>query len=173
MKRCLAAFAIVLSTPAHSAPDRISFLLGSEHVNATRDFVEFNPGVFVTWERRFDWTVGAYRNSFGRSTIAGTVAFPFASGEDWQIDLFAGAAWYPEDGRDFLISVGDIVPLAGIQGRWRYVFAQAIPQDGELADLVLSLGLTFPIGGRSVKALRVDIDGKAQARRQLDLRNPF
>lgn len=141
----------LFAAPAHAGPDRLSFLLGSRHIDAASAFQEVNPGVFLTWEDAamngsLDLTAGVFLNSYDRGAAALTLAFPVWEREDWQVDVFAGLAWYPEDGRRFRVSAGDIVPLAGLQARWRNLFVQAIPQDGVEADLVLSFGVTFALG---------------------------
>ena len=59
----------VLAAPVHADPDRISILLSSYHVDAKQDFEQVNPGGFLTWENRMgglDYSLGAYRNSYGR-----------------------------------------------------------------------------------------------------------
>lgn len=141
----------IFALPAQAGPDRLSFLLGSHHVDAASEFEEVNPGVFLTWEDAamngtLDLTAGVFRNSYDRGAAAVTLAFPVWETGAWQVDLFAGLAWYPEDGRRFRVSAGDVVPLGGLQVRWRNLFVQAIPQDGVEADLVLSFGVSFPLG---------------------------
>lgn len=151
---CAAALAAALSAalatgaalPATAGPDRLSLLVGSSHIGARQPFEEVNPGLFLTWEgARFDRTLGAFRNSYGRVSVAATAALPLLSGPDWRIDAFLGTAYYPEDGRDFRVSVGDWVPLGGLQARKGPVFVQLIPQDGNVADAVIAFGLTLPL----------------------------
>ena len=129
-----------------AGPDRVSILLGSEHVGATANFKEVNPGVFLTWEGRFDWTVGVFRNSYGRGALAGTVAMPLYEEGRFSLDAFLGAAYYPEDGRNFKVHVGDVIPIGGLQARYGNVFMQVLPMDGSVADAVVSFGLTFGLG---------------------------
>ena len=142
----LALMGVLFACAAQAGPDRISVLLGSNHVNASRSFEEVNPGVFATWENpRLHWTVGAYRNSYGRASVSATVALPVVRWGEGEASLFAGAALYPKDGRTFAVHSGDVVPIGGVQIRHRKVFMQVIPLDGNLADAVVSVGVTFSL----------------------------
>jgi hypothetical protein len=146
MIRSLFAATILFAAPAAADPDRISILLGSNHIAAKMDFEEVNPGVFLTWERtRIDWSVGVYRNSFGKPSVAVTAALPILRWRDGEVAIFAGAALYPGEGRTFAAHVGDVVPLAGIQLRQGNVFAQIIPSDGRTAAAIVSVGVTFAL----------------------------
>jgi len=127
-------------------PDRVSVLIGSEHVGVNLDFNEFNPGVFLTWEGdRVDWSVGVYENSFSHTSVAVTVYAPLMRWDDGDVGVFLGAALYPETGRDQVVSVGDVIPIGGVQARHGNVFAQVIPAFGLGADAVVGFGFTFPI----------------------------
>jgi hypothetical protein len=144
MLRWLFLLALLLAAPASAGPDRVSLMFGSHHIAANQPFEEINPGVFLTWEgRRLDWTVGAFHNSYGRTSVAGTVALPLWKTGELRLDAFAGIAHYPVDGRNFRFHAGDLVPLGGLQLRWRNLFVQAIPLDGGVAAGVLSFGVTF------------------------------
>jgi hypothetical protein len=145
MIRALILF-LALSAPAHAGPDRVSLMLGSHHVAASAVFEEVNPGIFLTWEDRafgLDYTVGAFRNSFGRGAVAGLVAWPVWQQGETQAALFAGVAHYPGDGRRHRFHAGDFIPVAGLQIRHRNVFAQIMPSDGRTARAVVAVGLTF------------------------------
>jgi hypothetical protein len=134
-----------LATPAAAEPDRVSILLGSAHPGAARSFEQVNPGVFLTWKDRafgLDYSVGAYRNSFGRASIAATAALPVIDRGQFQLALFGGLAVYPGNGADFAIHAGDVVPIAGVQARVGHGFVQVIPGD-DMA--VVAFGLTFLI----------------------------
>ncbi len=134
-----------LATPAAAEPDRVSILLGSAHPGTARSFEQVNPGVFLTWEDRalgLDYSVGAYRNSFGRASIAATAALPMIDRGQFQLALFGGVAVYPGNGDDFAIHAGDVVPIAGIQARVGHGFVQVMPGD-DMA--VVAFGLTFLI----------------------------
>lgn len=135
---------------AYAGPDRISILVGSEHVNATRDFEEVNPGVFLHWteslfRNRVDLSFGAFRNSYGDGSLAVATAYPIIRKEIWSFDVFTALAWYPGNGDEFSHAIGDIVPIAGLQARYRNVFMQAIPSGGQSVDATLTFGLTFPL----------------------------
>lgn len=139
-----------IGLPAAAGPDRLSFLIGSEHIGATQPFEEINPGVFLTWtnalwKQNLDITAGAFRNSYGDGSLAVTTAYPFVRTEHWGFEMFGGLAWYPGNGDQFAHSAGDIVPLIGLQARYRNVFVQAIPSGGKTVDAVMSFGLTFAL----------------------------
>lgn len=144
MKMKLTAGLVALSFLAMPvmAQDRISFLIGSNHIGATDDFEENNPGIFLTWDQI---TVGAYTNSYGRTSVAATYALPVFSGDDWSIDVFAGAAYYPVNGDNFAVHIGEWVPVGGLQARYKNIFAQIIPSDGKAADAIFAFGLTYEI----------------------------
>lgn len=146
-KIALASMAFLASqSPAWSDPDRISVLLGSHHVDARTEFEQRNPGLFLTWEDRggLDLSVGAYRNSYGRTSVAATAAIPIWTVRDAQLSLFAGVALYPEDGRNFAVHWGDLVPVGGVQMRAGDIFTQIIPSDGAATDAIISFGITKP-----------------------------
>ena len=130
---------------AQAGPDWVSVLIGSKHVNANRSFEEVNPGVFATWVNpRLHWTLGAYRNSYGRGSVSATVAAPVLRWDDGEASLFVGAALYPKDGRKFAAHIGDVVAIGGVQLRHKKVFMQALPLGGDWDKPVFSFGLTFP-----------------------------
>lgn len=138
---------LLLAAPAHADPDRLSLLLGSAHIGGD-GFDGRNPGVFATWEDRalgLDYSLGAYRNSYGRGSIAATAALPVIEWRDGAVALFAGAALYPSDGRRFRAHVGDLVPIGGVQIRHRHLFLQIMPSDGAAVDAVIAGGITWEI----------------------------
>lgn len=143
MKIILAAAFLALSGPLFAGPDRASVLIGSRHLGAS-GFQEKNTGLFLSWEREhFDISAGAYRNSYDKMSIAVTLSKPIATWERGELSVFAGAAHYPHDGRHFAVSVGDVVPIAGLQLRQGHAFAQIIPMDGKPVKAVVSFGITF------------------------------
>lgn len=143
----LAALLLMLLLPSAvlAGPDRVSILLGSEHFNATEEFQEFNPGIILTWERNLDYSVGVYYNSYEEVGALAAVSYDFWEGQNWALGVFGALALYPGDGDRFKVSVGDVVPLAGLQGRYGNVFAQLIPGNGRTTDAVLAVGLTFEL----------------------------
>lgn len=152
MRTTIIAIAAALALPAHADPDRISVLLGSSHLGARHPFEEVNPGVFLTWEDRafgLDYSLGVYRNSFGRMSVAGTAALPVWERGKTQAALFAGVALYPGDGWRFRAHAGDWVPIAGLQIRHGNAFAQIMPGDGRPVRAVVSFGLTFKLSKRN------------------------
>lgn len=142
-----AATALAMLTPQSgiAGPDRVSILLGSHHVNATRDFQEFNPGVFVTWERNFNYSVGLYYNSYKKVSALASVGYDYEIAQDFDVGAFFAVALYPGDGDEFSVSAGDFVPLVGLQARYKNVFAQFIPADGDSLDSLFTFGLTFEL----------------------------
>lgn len=146
MRHFLAALAFVLcASSVQAGPDRISFSLGSHHVNG-HGFEEINPGVFLTWEKpKLHWTGGIYRNSYGRATVAATLYLPLIRWDNGNAGPFLGAAHYPKDGRRMAMHFGDVIPLAGLQVRHRNIFAQVIPGNGSYADAVITFGVTFSL----------------------------
>lgn len=137
--------AVLLPVAAHAGPDRVSILLGSEHFNASEEFQEFNPGVFLTWEGTLDYSVGVYYNSYEEVSPIVSVGYDFWEGDNWAFGAFAGLALYPGDGDRFEIAVGDLILLGGLQGRYGNFFAQLIPGNGQSTDGVLAVGLTFEL----------------------------
>ena len=138
---------LLLAAPAHAEPDRLSLLLGSAHIGGD-GFDGRNPGLFATWEDRalgLDYSIGAYRNSYGRGSIAVTAALPVIKLTDGAVSLFAGAALYPQDGRGFAVHVGDVVPIGGVQIRHHNLFLQIMPSDGAAVDAVIAGGITWEI----------------------------
>lgn len=152
MMNIAAAFGCALGAMPLSAlagPDSVAILLGTHHVGAS-GFEEVNPGVFLTWQGaalqgNLDLGFGAFRNSYGNGSVAVTTAYPIVRTPDWGIDVFGALAWYPGDGDQFALAVGDIVPIAGLQGRYGNVFVQAIPGGGGSVDATLTYGLTFQL----------------------------
>lgn len=146
MIRAIATAALIATAvPAHA--DRISILTGSSHVGAPGQFEEFNPGIFYTWDdRKIDISAGIYRNSYGGTSVAVTGALPLIEWDRGELAAFAGLALYPGDGQHFKHSLGDVVPLAGLQVRHDPFFMQVIPMDGDPVDVLLSFGLTWHVG---------------------------
>lgn len=147
-KLLCSALLLIASAPgsAQAGPDRVSILGGSYHVDAKIAFEQVNPGLFVTWEDRWmglDYSVGLYRNSFGKASVAASAALPVVRWDEGELSLFAGAALYPGDGRFFAVHAGDVVPIGGLQVRHRNLFMQVIPSDGVYTDAIVSAGITF------------------------------
>ena len=142
----LALCQILVALPAAARdPDRLSFLIASRHVDARSAFQEVNPGVILTWEGRPGLSLAGYYNSYGRLSVAAAVTWPVFERGELQVDLFAGGAWYPRDGRRFAAHLGDVVPIGGVQARWRNAFVQVIPSDGVETDAIVGFGVTFEV----------------------------
>ncbi len=54
-------------------------------------------------------------------------------------------AVYPGEGDQFRTSFGDVVPFVGLQARYKNVFVQFIPADGDSVDSLFTFGLTFEL----------------------------
>jgi hypothetical protein len=151
--RTLCACALSLfPLTALAGPDSVAVLLGSYHVGADSSLglEEFNPGVFVNWHGaalggRVDLGFGAFRNSYDGASVAVNAAYPLVRTPDWGFDLFTALALYPGDGDRFAHAIGDIVPIAGLQVRYRNVFVQAIPAGGQSVDATFTYGLVFSL----------------------------
>jgi len=145
------ALTLLVAGTVAAGPERISVLIGSRHVGAT-GFEEINPGLFATWDNAFEafgqpigLNLGVFRNSYGRPGMAATASLPILRRGSFDLDLFAGTALYPVDGRRFAVHVGDFVPIAGLQARWGNGFVQVIPSDGKPVKAIVSFGLTFKL----------------------------
>ena len=138
---------LCLAAPALRAePDRATILLGSYHLGAPDKFESFNPGVFLTWERRrVDLTAGIYRNSYGRPSLSGMVDLPLYRGERLTASAFLGLSHYPGDGDKLHNSFGDVVPIGGLRLRAGRALLTVIPSDGSPVDAIISLGVIFPL----------------------------
>lgn len=142
MKRFIvAALASVFASQVQADLDRVSILLGSAHVGSSYDFNERNPGVFLTFDRI---SVGLYKNSYSRISTAVTYEIPLHESGEFEFSVFGGFAHYPKNGRTFRIHLGDVVPIGGLQARYKNAFLQVMPSDGIFADAVFAAGLTFP-----------------------------
>ena len=137
-----------LAPPAMAGPDRLSFTVGSVHVNPSSDFNEFNPGVFATWERNTNFHLGAFYNSYDRISVAGFLGWPLVRAENFALEAIAGLALYPVDGRRFPVHLGDVIPLGGLQVRVGKIFGQVFPGDGAEVDAIISFGITVPLNVR-------------------------
>lgn len=145
----LAVLLALAASPAFAeGPNRMSILTGSNHIGATQDFEEVNPGVFADWVRDdgVTWTFGAYRNSYGRVSVAAMAGWEVYARGPARIDLFAGVANYPRDGRKTRFATGDVLPLVGVRMAWRNLFMLAIPGDGEATDAILGFGFSYGVG---------------------------
>ena len=118
-------------------------------MNPGSDFDETNPGVFLTWEEAngsaLNVTVGVFENSYSRTATTVLASYPFMERGALELSVFGGVAHYPEDGRNFRVSIGDVVPIAGLQVQVGPTFVQVLPGDGDQADAVFSFGVTAPL----------------------------
>lgn len=146
MIRIITTLLCLAAAPASAGPDRVSILIGSHHVDATLEFEEQNPGIFLTWEDRrgLDWSAGVFRNSFGGPSAAVTVALPLIRSPRFDLSAFAGVAAYPGHADRMAVAVGPFVPIGGLQLRADRLFIQIMPDRGDPAAVV-AVGLTFPL----------------------------
>ena len=140
MMKTLSLALTVIATTATAEPDRVSILFGSHHVDATVDFEETNPGLFLTWD---NVTVGAFRNSYGNISASVTYEIPVWESDSTSLALFGGAAWYGDDAETFGVHVGEFVPIGGLQIVHDNYFMQVIPSDGVYTDVIVAFGVTF------------------------------
>ncbi len=140
-----AAFALAIMAGGPAAADRVSILIGSHHAGAAAQFEQSNPGLFYTWEAAaVDYSLGIYRNSYGRTSIAATASLPIATWNGGQAAIFGGLAHYPQDGRRQALHMGkDVVPIGGLQIRHGNAFLQFTPMDGKPVKALFAFGLTF------------------------------
>lgn len=139
---------VIAAGPVCAGPDRMAIHLGSHHAGATTEFEEVNPGLFLSWDRPNDvvLSVGAFRNSYGRGSVAATVAKVIHRSKNSAVAAFAGLAHYPGNGNDIRHAIGDFVPLAGLQFHYRHLFVNVMPGDGDTVDAIYSFGITIPLG---------------------------
>jgi hypothetical protein len=138
-----------LVVPAFAGPpDRISILMGSYHADATLDFEQTNPGLFLDWDNPFGTTVtvGVYRNSYGRRSLALSASRTIFQRGRASLDGFVGLAHYPGEGHKVPIAIGDVVPIAGLKLRYGKAFALMIPGDGKTTDAIFAYGLSVDLG---------------------------
>ncbi len=148
IKSIAVSFLLIIALVAPAQADRWSVLLGSHHFNGT-GFEEINPGLFYTWERRnLGFSAGAFRNSYGRGAVAGTISVPLKRWQTGELSVFGGLAYYRREGRDIDTRIsGDVIGIGGLQLRQGYTFFQLIPLDERDSKVLISFGLTWPTGG--------------------------
>ncbi|MEL6915758.1 MAG: hypothetical protein AAFP13_14775 [Pseudomonadota bacterium] len=144
MKYALALWAALCAPPVAAGPDAVSLLLGAHHLGAD-GFEDFVPGVFLTWDRQVDVTVGAFRNSYGEASASLTGAVDLFDWSGGAAQAFGGLAYYDNAETITDFRVGDFVPLLGLQLRQGPVFAQVIPLDGTPVDGIVTLGVVLPL----------------------------
>lgn len=129
-------------------PDRLTVMAGSHHVAAAEGekFNPINPGLIARFPGDFiDINVGGYVNSYGRPSATVLASLPIIETDNLDVAVFAGAAYYPEDGRRFAYSMGDIVPVGGIEVRAGHFAIQIMPSDCVYTCAVVSAGLSFAL----------------------------
>lgn len=136
---------MLTALPAVAGPDRVALHIGSAHFGTDRGFEEVNPGLFLTWERRVNLSLGAYRNSYGRLSVAATVGVDVWEQGRARLEAFGGLAHYPRDGRTITGRSHDVVPIIGLRAHYDPVFVSIIPGDGDRMDGLLSFGLSFAL----------------------------
>lgn len=105
---------------------------------------QIQDGVAEPMPSTFD--VGAFYNSYEKISLSAFAAVPLYRTEDVSIDLFGDLAWYPGTGLTFPVtSADDVIPTAGLQGRYNNLFVQIIPSDGVAADVIITAGVTYAV----------------------------
>jgi len=157
LKITLAMLALMTAPVQAQAQDAISFTLGSRHINSTLEYNEFNPGVFYTWEEGY--TVGAYINSYTGVGLYGGGEWAIGAVGPVELSAFAGLALYQEINMDVVWTDKSrqdeavfkkgafLVPMAGIRATVGNVFLNVTPFGDDTFDGLLSMGLTFDLGG--------------------------
>lgn len=156
MRNLLSSIALFLSATASNAmdliPDGVALSLGSNHLNATREFEETNPGIFLRFDGEIaDTYVGCFRNSFGDNSCGGFGSFHSLSlsYEGFNVIPFAGVAFYPEhqDKAPIEFNGGNIIPIGGVALKhdetpfFVQVFPGSVKRDGY--DILLVAGVEF------------------------------
>ncbi len=144
MKNLITAALMALATPAIACdvtPDGGAILIGSNHVGATVVFNEENTGLFLSWGcGPVDVRAGTYKNSFYNQSWAVNFSSDYTtlSAGGFNAGLIAGAAHYPENGRDQIVSIGgsDWIFMAGLEITHDDLplFVQFYPGDSEKGD---------------------------------------
>lgn len=137
------------STPAIADVDRMSFSLGSRHLEMQTDFNETNLGVFFTWEDAagpLDFSAGVYNNSYLNTTVIFTASYDVIEWDSGAAGVFGGVAHYPVRGLKKLPCCGGWVPVGGLQIRQGNVFAQFMPMPNSDNYMrgIFTFVLTFP-----------------------------
>ena len=145
----LSAAIAATSSPAIADVDRMSFLLGSRHLEMQTDFNEANLGVFLTWEDAagsLDFSAGVYNNSYSNTTVIFIASYDVIEWDSGAAGVFGGVAHYPVIGPKKIPCCGGWVPVGGFQLRQGNWFAQYIPMPGvgKYTRGIFTFGLTFP-----------------------------
>ena len=129
---CMAQMASAADTS--SWRPHITFNLGSHHLNANRDFNEFNPGLGVGLSKEFSGfelsgEIGQYHNSldeqsqYAMASVDREIA-RFGQRTAWRMGGFAGFARYPSSSNKFkdhgVPTFGDWVLGVGLQTTFRF-----------------------------------------------------
>lgn len=142
LRHLVACATVLWACTAHAGPDRISLLIAAEHFGGD-GFETFTPGLFATWDYgRTELSVGAFRNSYGEGSVAGTLGYTLREWGSGNIQAFGGVAYYDNADEITDFRVGDVVPLLGVQLRQGAIFTQLLPLDGDPVDAILTFGLT-------------------------------
>jgi len=115
----------------------------SAHINATADLNENNPGLGLGCQLRpaFAVEAGFFEDSYSNTTVYGIGIVTTDIGP-LEIGAFAGIARYPDaDINIALPSFHDWIPVAGLQAGIGPVLLRLLPQDGVIADAVVTLQL--------------------------------
>lgn len=104
-----------------------------------RGFQEFNPGVSLTWEKEaLDYSIGGFYNSYEDVSVLGLIGYDVEIATKLEVGAFAGLAYYPGGGDRFSMSVGDMVPLIGLQTTYRSFFAHLFLESPANTNLVFA-----------------------------------
>jgi len=115
--------------------------IASVHIDATTDLNQSNPGLGLGCQLRgaFAVEVGFFEDSYENTTLYGIGILSKEIGPV-EIGAFAGVARYPDaDINIALPSFQDWIPVAGLQASYGPVLLRLLPQDGVVADAVVTL----------------------------------
>lgn len=161
----MAISGVLIMSPSYADgyfPDRVTFLLGSKHVNMDESisengegFNEKNPGVFLTWEDRFlglSYSLGTYKNSFNEVSAAASAAYMLTFSDNLEIGLFMGVADYHDNAKHILgdSNAKGLVPIAGLRIHYKNILVQVLPGEDDAPGFgyIVAAGVTFKLGSK-------------------------
>jgi len=133
----------------------------SEHIDASKDFNESNPGLGLGSEaplRNSKWSVGVeggfFENSNNNTSIYGLGYFERDMLENnpraLRVGFFSGYARYPAEAANsnsFLPSIGDYIPVVGLQATvptvWRHEFRVRVAPGLSRSSAIVALQSNF------------------------------
>jgi len=115
--------------------------VASVHIDATTDLNQSNPGLGLGCQLSGTLAVeaGIFVDSYENTTVYGIGILSKEVGPV-EVGAFAGVARYPDaDINIALPNFQNWIPVAGLQASYGPVLLRVLPQDGEVADAVVTL----------------------------------